>query len=221
VQTGVNVRNGSFSASLGSGIGLPKTVLDRKECWLAVSVRGPGEAGFTALSPRQLLPTDRPASVTALSCPHSHFTDSWWGTDSDRGLIVANYGTGDGVRVQSNSTNNSYAAVWAVNGASTGYGTAVYASSRTGLGVYATSTNGDGIEAVTNTTGGKSAVYAHSDAGYGVWAVSGSAVGVHGYSSTGRGVEGYSNTDLGGYFIMDGKNWTPERPGLRYNTGHA
>ena len=59
-QSGVTVRGGSFSASLGSGAGLPKAVLDRKESWLAVSVRGPGEIGFTALEPRQLLPTTGP-----------------------------------------------------------------------------------------------------------------------------------------------------------------
>ena len=63
-QADVPVRGGSFLASLGSGTGLPKTVLDRKECWLAVSVRGPGEIGFTTLEPRQLLLTDRPAAVT-------------------------------------------------------------------------------------------------------------------------------------------------------------
>ena len=100
-QAGVTVRGGSFLASLGSGAGLPKAVLDRKESWLTVSVRGPGEIGFTALAPRQLLPTAGPAAVSALSCPHSHFGDSWPG-NQPAGPSILNMGTGDGLDVRTN-----------------------------------------------------------------------------------------------------------------------
>jgi hypothetical protein len=199
-QSGVKVAEGSFSASLGSGPGLPKSVFDRKECWLAVSVRGPGEAGFTALEPRQLLPTDGPAAVSALSCPHSHFTDSWSGSNPDWGLLLENTSTGDGLRAYSKATAWNYAAVFGANIATTGYGTGVYGYSTNGLGMRAGSGSGDGIEAVTDTTGGKSAVYAHSDKGNGVWAVSGSAVGVHGSSTSSYGVEGYSTSNIAGWF---------------------
>jgi hypothetical protein len=144
-QSGVKVQGGSFSVSLGSGAGLPKAVLDRKECWLAVSVRGPGEARFTALSPRQLLSTDTPASVTALSCPHSHFTDYWGGTVSYYGLEVDNgAGTGDGVRGYSGSTAYNYAGLYGVGGGGTtagSGGSGVYGSSYYGYGGYFESTN--------------------------------------------------------------------------------
>lgn len=167
VQTGVTVQSGSFSASLGGQTGLPAAVLDRKECWLAVSVRGPGETGFTLLEPRQLLQTDGPAAVDALTCPHSHFTDYWYGSNSSYGLEVNNSGTGDGIRAYSNATASNYAAVFAVNNATTGYGSGVYGYSNKGVGVYATSTSGDGLEA-TASASGKSAVYAHSTDGNGV-----------------------------------------------------
>jgi HSP90 family molecular chaperone len=45
------------------------------------------------------------------------------------------------------------------------------------------------------------------------------------FTDNGRGmieaeIHDYLST-IGRSGIMDGKNWTPERPGLRYNTGHA
>jgi hypothetical protein len=208
-QSGVKVQGGSLTASLGGQAGLPKNVLDRKESWLAVSVRGPGETGFTALEPRQILSTDGPAAVTALSCPHSHFTDSWSGSDPAWGLLLENKSTGDGLRAYSKATAWNYAAVFGANTASTGNGTGVYGYSQMGLGMRAESGSSDGIEAITNTTGGKSAVYAHSDKGNGVWAVSGSAAGVHGYSNTGHGVEGYSNSSTQHAAWFESVNYGP------------
>ncbi len=191
VQTDVTVQNGSFSAALGGESGLPAAVLDRKECWLAVSVRGPSETGFTLLEPRQRLQTDGPTAVDALTCPHNHFTDYWYGSNSGYGLEVSNSGTGDGIRVYSGATAYNYAAVFAVNTASTGYGTGVYGASAKGVGVYATSTSGDGLEATTAASG-KSAVYAHSTAGNGVYAVSGTGRGVFAASTSGDGLEAAS-----------------------------
>ena len=132
-QAGVTVQGGSFSASLGSDTGLPKAVLDRKECWLAVSVRGPDESGFTALEPRQLLPTDGPAAVSALSCPHSHFTDSWPGSNPVVWpLLQYHRAPAMALRAFSNATAWNYAAVYGANTAATGYGTGVYGYSLEG-----------------------------------------------------------------------------------------
>jgi hypothetical protein len=143
-----------------------------------VSVRGPGEAEFTLLNPRQSFNAG-PTAVSALTCPHSHFTDYWTGsTTGYYGLVVDNGGTGDGIRAYSASPTTNYAALWAVNTASTGYGTAVYGSSSHGLGVYAYSGTGDGLEATTNSTT-MSAVYAHATNANGVWAVSGNRYGVY------------------------------------------
>jgi hypothetical protein len=117
------------------------------------------------------------------------------------GMVVQNAGTGDGIRAYGNSTTYNYASVYAINSATTGYGSAVYAHSDLGVGVYAMSGTGDGLEATTSSTT-KSAIYAHATAANGVWAVSGSRVGVHGASSTGVGVEGFTDaTDkYAGYF---------------------
>jgi hypothetical protein len=72
-QPGVPVRGGSFAAVLGAVNSVPAGLLTGGEQWLAVSVRGPGEDAFTALTPRQLLaPTTAPAGVSpavGAACP--------------------------------------------------------------------------------------------------------------------------------------------------------
>jgi hypothetical protein len=178
-QYGVTINDGNLSTDLGRVTSIPRDILERKELWLSVSVRGKGETEFTLLTPRRSF--NAAAAVSALSCPHSHFFDYWNGNNSSYGLIVQNEGVGDGIRAFSYSTKTEYAAVYAINNAATGYGTAVYGSSSKGLGVYAYSGSGDGLEASTGTTN-KSAVYAHSTNGNGVWSVSGTRDGV--YAST-------------------------------------
>ena len=121
-QYGVTVNGGALTTSLGKVTAIPKEVSERKELWLAVSVRGPGEAEFTLLNPRQSFDAG-PTAVSALTCPHSHFTDYWGGAATNYGLMVDNAGTGDGIRAYSASTVTNYAAIWAVNNAGTGYGT--------------------------------------------------------------------------------------------------
>ena len=78
-QSGVRVTSGDFATTLGQITSLPESVLNQKELWIEVSVRGPGESAFTSLSPRQMISPDAPASTDALTCPHSHFTDYWVG----------------------------------------------------------------------------------------------------------------------------------------------
>lgn len=180
-HTAVVVKNGDFALALGELQPLPKTATDRKELWLAVSVRGPQDTDFTLLHPRQ--PFMAPASPSALACPHNHFPDSWPGSNTEYGLLIDNASTGDGLRAYSRSTTWNYAAVFGANIAPTGYGTGVYGYSAKGAGVYANSAGGDGLEAVT-TANNKGAVYAHTTAT--------GASGVRATSATGDGVSGQS-----------------------------
>jgi hypothetical protein len=216
-QFGVNIKSGKVNVTLGQNVPISKDISDRKELWLSVSVRGPQDDTFTLLNPRQNLTA--PDSVSALTCPHSHFTDYWGGTNTAYGLEVDNSaGTGDGVRGYSGSTVYNYAGVYGVNDATTGYGTGIFGASLNGVGVYASSGNGDGLEATTGSTT-KSAIYAHAINANGVWAIStnkqavhgGStnSIGVWGESTSSYGVQGYNNHDnsstgnYGGYFTSN------------------
>jgi hypothetical protein len=216
-QFGVEIKSGKVNVALGQIVPISKDITDLKELWLSVSVRGPQDETFTLLNPRQNLTA--PESVSALTCPHSHFTDYWYGTNAAYGIEVDNgTGTGDGVRGYSASTVYNYAAVYGVNTATTGYGTGVYGSSTNGVGVYAASNKGDGLEVTTGSTT-KSAIYAHATDANGVWAIStnkqavhgGStaSLGVWGESTSSYGIQGYNNHDLtstgnyGGYFTSN------------------
>ena len=197
MQLGVPVKSGNVNVALGQNVPIAKDVSDRKGLWLAVSVRGPQEPDFTLLNPRRNLAA--PDSVSALTCPHSHFTDNWTGTNNAWGLYVENTSTGDGLRAYSRSTVWNYAAVFGANIATTGYGTGVYGYSSNGVGVYANSSTGDGLEATTASTT-KSAIYAHATNANGVWAVSTNKQAVHGSSTASYGVYGESVNAHGGYF---------------------
>jgi hypothetical protein len=96
VQRGVPVSKGEFLTSLGSIEPLPATALGGENRWLAVSVRGPGEAEFTPLAPRQrldALSVATPASPSAgAACPHDHLGELWIGDSGAPidGLFVQN-----------------------------------------------------------------------------------------------------------------------------------
>jgi hypothetical protein len=201
-QSGVLVTSGDFATTLGQKTSLPESVLNQKELWIEVSVRGPGESAFTSLSPRQMISPDAPASTDALTCPHSHFTDYWSGSITSFGIEIDQTGTGDGVRAYSLATASNYAAVYAVNQAASGSGRGVYGHSEYGTGIFASSNNNDGLEVTTAApfANAKSAIYAHAVDANGVWGVSTSRVGVHGASTSGHGVEGFSNTEIASYF---------------------
>ena len=188
----VTVKNGDFALVLGEVQPILKEVADRKDAWLAVSVRGPQDKDFTLLDPRQHF--SMPASPSALTCPHNHFTDSWPGANTEYGLLLENTSTGDGLRAYSRSTVWNYAAVFGANVASTGYGTGVYGYSAKGAGMYANSDGGDGLEATTASTT-KSAIYAHAVNANGVWAISTNKQGVHGGSTNDFGVEATGGGD--------------------------
>lgn len=199
MQLGVPVDSGKVNVALGQNVPIATDVSNRNELWLSVSVRGPNETDFTLLNPRHNLTA--PDTVSALACPHSHFTDYWGGTTTTYGLEVDNStGTGDGIRGYSKSTVYNYAGIYGVNAATTGYGTGVFGSSNLGVGVYASSGSGDGLEATTDSTA-KSAIYAHAVNANGVWAVSTNKQAVHGSSTASYGVYGSSTASYGVYGV--------------------
>ncbi len=192
-QTDVTVRGGVLNVTLGATVTLPKEVRERKELWLAVSVRGPQEADFTLLEPRQNVGQgNSPTAVTALTCPHSHFTDYWHGaTVLGYGLSVENAGTGDGIRGYSQSTLENFAGVYGLNTATTGTGSGVYGESingtgvfgysNMGLGLYGKSDANDGIRGGTQA-GNKSGVLGVNTVtttiGYGVYGIAPNGFGL-------------------------------------------
>lgn len=150
-QQGVAVSNGEFLATLGRVVPFPAATLDGlAHRWLAVGVRGPGEAAFTALVPRQRLDFAVPLSpATSAACPHDHVGELWFG-DPIFGLYLQN-------------TNSSSLAVGlfgvgqtGVKGSSYGqYG--VYGESTWGRGVFGESTSGNGVYAKGGGSGNTSA----------------------------------------------------------------
>jgi hypothetical protein len=164
-QPGVPVRGGAFSVALGSVTPLPGAVLSGGAPWLEVAVRGPGEGGFTTLSPRQALsalsktsdkaqapagaavydkPGDEAAGVGSIgaasspACAHTHLYENWMGTNTAYTFRVEDTSTttGDAIRGISHSNNYFYAGLM---GWTYGSGTGTYGHSDTGNGVYAES----------------------------------------------------------------------------------
>jgi hypothetical protein len=145
VQSGVRVQDGAFVTMLGSVNGFPGDVLDGQERWLAVAVRGPGEATFTALAPRQRVSataSTAPASPTAdAACPHDHFGEQWIGTGSDGLLIATSNWTGltawSDYYIGVAGISTPYSVVWP-----SGHEYGVFGYSYSDHGVYG-QTNGD------------------------------------------------------------------------------
>jgi hypothetical protein len=111
MQPGVTVKGGSFSVSLGSVTPIPPPVLDARTLWLAVGVRGPGETGFTALTPRQQVsaaaPAAPPSAAATAACPHDHLGELWEGDDPAQGLKIHNTGAGNGLTVDIDDPTSS------------------------------------------------------------------------------------------------------------------
>ena len=172
-QSGVAVKGGGFTAQLGSVTALPDTAR-ANSAWLAVSVRGPEEAGFTELNPRQLLDTavaSAPASpAAAAACAHDHFGESWigdsTGTLNDSGLYIKNTKLdGYGLYIESPTGAGLYS--------SGGDYAGVFGISTDAAGVYGGSTNGVGVQALTSSSS-KPAVLATN------YAITGTAISIHG-----------------------------------------
>jgi hypothetical protein len=206
VQEGIRVEHGLFDTALGRASALPAMVLAGEARWLEVGVRGPGEARFTRLLPRQLLSAALPAAPEApaagAACPHDHVGEVWsanvaW---SSGALKVLNYANGPSIWGWNGGNGNG------VRGYATGTGLGVYGESQNGAGVVGRSTGGRGVEGYT-TTAGQYGVYGKNEAG------AAGGIGVVGYAPNGVGVLGqgpafglYAKGDLRveGYSIFDG-----------------
>jgi len=152
-QENVAVQEGAFNTLMGSVNNIPIKALTGGEIWLAVAVRGPGEAEFTALTPRQQLGAASPASPTVLgdggSCPHSHWGETWEG---DTGwLTLRNTSTGNEAMLPGwLSGVYGHSETWA----------GVHGQSTNNIGVYGQSTNASGVDGYSvNSYGG----FFHSD----------------------------------------------------------
>jgi hypothetical protein len=128
-------KDGTFFASLGSVNAMPDIVLKGDTLWLSVAVRGPGEAAFTALTPRQSLSAVAPNGPASLNngaaCPHDHFGEKWSGRGAYYGLAVQNADT-DGQALVGIADNGTMAM-------------GVFGGSENGVGVRGDSGNGIGV----------------------------------------------------------------------------
>jgi len=186
VQEGVAVQAGAFNVLLGGVNGIPVEALGGGERWLAVGVRGPGEAEFTTLNPRQRLSAASPDALTSpaagLTCPHDHWGETWE-SDSGTGLQLGNSGMFSFTDVDLGALNGSAIESWSMS----------YA------GVKGRSTFADGVVGETFASG-KSGVYGHSADGFGVTGRSTNNYGVQGFGISGVygdgsiGVRGHGST---------------------------
>jgi hypothetical protein len=113
VQKAVAVRNGAFTVSLGSVQPIPSAVLDGGDRWLAVAVRGPGEADFTVLTPRQHVgaAAAEAAAASGLACPHNHFGETWTGSNVNGLVVQTTYGS---ALIGHTNSAAGQAAVWGI-----------------------------------------------------------------------------------------------------------
>ena len=200
VQEGVEVRGGDFLATLGRVNPIPAEVLKSGDLWLEVSVRGPAEAAFTTLAPRQQLSAAQPgASIEqGASCPHDHFGVMWQGYSAEWAYRLGNLGSGDGIFITTSSTNTMSAAlrassVWGAGGAvaAESYtGTAILGNSISGNGVIGGSHYNDGVQGFSSAAI-KSGVY-----GLHVGDATQVGSGVTGSSYNGDGVQGLASATV-------------------------
>jgi hypothetical protein len=160
VQSGVPVQDGAFQAALGSVRPIPAAALNGGDLWLAVAVRGPAEANFTALTPRQQVRAQpaAPDRVSAgLTCSHDHFGEEWVGATSGW--------TFDGLRVENTAANRT-----GIEGRAD-YGTSafgVHGISNQGVGVVGYSEQGNGVFADGRGSGNTHAALRANNAGSGL-----------------------------------------------------
>jgi hypothetical protein len=173
MQWGVVVSKGEFLTTLGSVEPIPARALSGQSRWLAVTVRGPGEADFTGLTPRQRVsvaaPTVSARPAADAACPHDHFGEHWSG---DSGPL------GNGLRVENTYLDGIGVTGAAHNGSNT---MGVLGWSEPGTGVKGSSSSGTGVHGV----GADGVVGESSSAGgYGVIGRSG-YTGVYGFGQIG------------------------------------
>jgi len=231
VQKRVAVRDGLFAVTLGRTSPLPASVAEA-DAWLAVAVRGPGEAEFTALNPRLKLSAASPVSPVSpnagAACAHDHLGETW-------------EGTGDWLTIRNTNTGNEavlpglFSGVYGYSEAWTG----VHGQSTDFYGVYGQSTNECGVYGYSESESG---VHGYSDSDHGVYGRTsgewGWTSGVYGEASKtnangvtgwntgdGVGVYGHSETGNAGYFAgrvyVRGNGNTVGSEGLRVDNSDS
>jgi hypothetical protein len=168
VQEVVMIKDGAFSVYLGSVSPIPSALLDGRDLWLSTSVRGPGEAGFTDLTPLQRVSAVSPGApsdvATSGTCPHDHIGEVWTASVgwSNAALRINNSANGPSIWGWNSGGGNG------VRGDGWGSGIGVYGEGENVSGVVGRSVNGYGVEGVSNV--GSGGVWAHSTDGYGLFA---------------------------------------------------
>ncbi|MBN1139378.1 MAG: hypothetical protein JXM73_22565 [Anaerolineae bacterium] len=186
VQSDVVVAGGAFELALGRVTAIPAAALDSGGRWLAVGVRGPGEAGFTPLLPRQRLNAASPAAPDAptagAACPHDHVGEEWYADIawSNGAFKVYNYGNGPSIWGWNGGNGNG------LRGYATGTGLGVYGESQSSTGVVGRSTDGRGVEG-------------YSTNGYGIYANSTNSDSIRVDGAGGNGIYVGSSGDHGVY----------------------
>lgn len=210
-QEGVMVQGGAFAVLLGSANAIPAEALEGEKLWLAVAVRGPGEADFTALSPRQrvsaLSSVASSAPASGMACPHDHWGETWSGSGNGLALVSSD---GNGVVGRATAASGEVYGVYGRSDSTGGMGVMGRAAATNGenYGVYgrSDSASGTGVYGkATATSGYTYGVYGQSNStdGYGVFgyatATSGAPRGVYGQSDSpnGYGVFGYATATSG------------------------
>jgi hypothetical protein len=187
VQQAVMVEGGAFELALGRVAPIPTAALDSDAHWLEVGVRGPGEAGFTLLLPRQLLSTAAAGITAGAACPHDHVGEEWtaniaW---SSGAFKIYNYGSGPSIWGWNGGNGNG------LRGYATGTGLGVYGESQESAGVVGRSTDGRGVEG-------------YSINGYGILANSTNSDSIRVEGAGGNGVYVGSSGDHGVYVASAG-----------------
>jgi len=163
VQEKVAVKGGAFVVSLGSVSPISADLLEAGERWLEVAVRGPGEAGFTALAPRQQVASAAASPAAGIQvgapCPHDHWGETWTGSGN---ALYINASASSGAQIWFNSLLTSIFSVGTI-------GAGVYGKSTSNMGVLGESTDWYGVQgnSVNNYGGYFSQSGDHLDVGLG------------------------------------------------------
>jgi hypothetical protein len=231
-RTGVSVVGGLFTVpDLDFGIG----AFGGEKRWLAVQVQCPGDAGFTALSPRQALTAppyafywggqfSGPSGGIGLTLTGGMIGLSGIGTSAG---VTGSSSTASGIGVIGTSSGADAMGVVGSTTSTSGIGVRGGATASTGatFGVYgqASSTTGHGVHGYASASSGPAwGVWGQSQStgGGGVRgeasATSGSAYGVYGKSSSalGSGVYGWAAASSGTTYGVRGESASTQGRGV-------
>ena len=160
-QEQVPVYGGAFSVMLGEQTPLPAALMEGGARWLALAVRGPDEAEFTALAPRQALMAVQSATTTAPAagpaCAHDHVGE-WWDVGTIDSVARSGFGLEGTVKGGINASAVIHVRNLSTSGGSAiiadhlGNGPGLFAHSNKGAGVYAWSKEKQGVYATSAKT---------------------------------------------------------------------